>query len=591
LYFVSSYFQDELNFLRETGKDYARLNPKLAKYLAESSTDPDVERLMEGFAFLTARLRAKIDDELPELTHSLIQLLWPTFLRPFPPVALLKFTPVDKAITERHVIGAGAEVFSKPVDGQGCTFRTIDDCVIYPFEISNVHLERTRDRTTLELDFSTLSGLPLRDVKLDDLRISFCGDSSVAQMLFLWSMRYLRSLTLRGKSGQRAINVPLANISPGGLGAGESLLPQSSSAIEGYRLLQEFFFCQEKFHCIDLRNLAPLARGVEDSEFTLVFEYSRPLSAEIKVRPDNVQLYCYPIVNLLPCDAEPQLVSHDRTSYRVRPLTVDNQSLEIFSIDAVVGWRAEPERVERGVERCYPAFESFEHDAEPGDHRERAYYRQRVLPTLDGHRWEHDVSFVLHDGKAAVPSEETISIHLTCFNGRAPAELAVGDICIGTQTSPSFVTFRNITRPSAPIYPPLDGGLNWSLISNLSLNYMSLLDRRAFTAIIGVYDYFAMSNRQAERAANKRAEGIVDLQTKPVDRLFRGLPIRGLKTRMRMRESCYQTEGEMYLFAGALAEFLSLYASANSFHELEVIGEEKGEIYAWPPKIGRQPLI
>ncbi len=588
---VHSYFQDELNFLRETGKEYARLNPKLAKYLSETSTDPDVERLMEGFAFLTGKLREKIDDELPELTHSLIQLLWPTFLRPFPPVAMLKFTPLERSITERQIIPRHTQVLSRPVDGVACKFRTTGDCVIYPLEIAGAHVERTRDRATLEIAFATLSGLPLSKINLQDLRISFCGDAHVAQTLHLWSQRYLRALKLRPKGSDRETDIPVAHVCAGGLGANETLLPQTSSAFEGYRLLQEFFFCQEKFHCIDLQRLSGIAAEVDDAEFTLVFDFSRSLPAQVKVRSDNVQLYCHPVVNLFACDAEPQPVNHHRTAYRVRPLSVASAPVEIFSIDKVIGWRPGPDLTRRSAERVYPAFESFEHDIERAGRQEQAYYRQRTKPMVAGAGWDHDLSFVLHNGDAAVPAEETISIALTCFDGSRGAELAVGDICIGAQDSPSFVSFANVTRPTAPIYPPLDGSLNWNLISNLSLNYMSLLDRRAFCAIISVYDHLALTNRQAERAARKRTEGILDLETRPIDRMFRGLPIRGLRTRMKMRESCFQSEGEMYLFASVIAEFLSLYATTNSFHELEVIGEEKGEIYKWPPRLGRQPLI
>lgn len=120
---------------------------------------------------------------------------------------------------------------------------------------------------------------------------------------------------------------------------------------------------------------------------------------------------------------------------------------------------------------------------------------------------------------------------------------------------------------------------------------MSLLSRDAIAAILTVYDYQSLANRRAERAAKQRISGIKDLKTVPVDRLFKGLPIRGLKSVMTIQESAFQTEGEMYLFAAILAEFFTLYSTVNSFHELEVHASEYGEIYKWPAKIGRQPLI
>ncbi len=153
---MSSLFQDELNYLREVGKEFAKLNPKLSKYLSESSSDPDVERLLEGFAFLTSKVREKIEDELPELTHSMMELLWPNFLRPFPSTTMVKFTPNDRAITERKVIAAGTSLRSRPIEGVACQFRTTSDCIVYPLNLAEPRMERTRDRARLGLTFTTL---------------------------------------------------------------------------------------------------------------------------------------------------------------------------------------------------------------------------------------------------------------------------------------------------------------------------------------------------------------------------------------------------------------------------------------------------
>lgn len=587
---MSALFQDELSYLRDVGREFSKLNPKLAKYLSERSTDPDVERLLEGFAFLTSRVREKIDDEMSEFTHSVISLLWPNFLRPFPSTTLIKFTPNDRAITGCQVLPRGTEFFSNPVQGTVCPFRTTADCAIYPLEISNLHLERTRDSARLRLSLESLSGLPLGQIGLGDLRLTFAGDLNARQMLYLWIGRYLRSVRVVLGTDTRRFDHE-TNLRPIGFDAKEAILPQKTTAFEGHRLLQEYFVFPDKFYGFDLQSLGRLLADRTESAFDLEFEFERALPADVRLRPDSIRLYCVPAVNLFSCDAEPLIIDHRKVAYRLRTQGQNHKSVEIFSIDDVCTRRSSDDKERITVERTYPAFESFDHEIAENWKGEQVYYRKRASKSFKRAGFDYELSFVLHNAERAVPNEEALSVSLTCFNRDAAAELAVDDLSVPTEGSPVFVSFTNIIRPSEPVYPPLDGTLNWNLISNLSLNYTSLLSKDALSAILAIYDYRSASDRQAQRAAKQRLEGILGLTTKPMDRLFKGLPIRGLKSRMVLRESNFHTEGEMYLFASILAEFFSLYATVNSFHELEVLGEENGEIYSWTPKIGRQPLM
>ncbi|WP_297323353.1 type VI secretion system baseplate subunit TssF [uncultured Bartonella sp.] len=193
---MNQLFQDELSYLRDSGREFAHLNPKLARYLADTSTDPDVERILEGFAFLTSRVREKIDDEMSEFTISVIKLLWPNFLRAFPSTTMMKFTPVDRSITERQILPKGTVILSNPVQDQQCVFHTIADCTIYPLEIDHIDLERSRDSARIKIFFHTLSGLPLSQIGLTDLRLTFSGDMAVRQTLYLWIGRYLKSVSI-----------------------------------------------------------------------------------------------------------------------------------------------------------------------------------------------------------------------------------------------------------------------------------------------------------------------------------------------------------------------------------------------------------
>ncbi|GAL20894.1 protein ImpG/VasA [Vibrio maritimus] len=134
----SKYFQDELTYLREAGSEFAQYHPKLTQFLSEGTFDPDVERLLEGFAFLTGRIREKIDDELPELTQSLMTLLWPHYMRSVPSMCVTELTPHVGGLSEKTVVKRGAEMASEQVEGTQCLFQTCYDVDLYPISIAEL---------------------------------------------------------------------------------------------------------------------------------------------------------------------------------------------------------------------------------------------------------------------------------------------------------------------------------------------------------------------------------------------------------------------------------------------------------------------
>lgn len=580
-------FQDELSYLHKVGGEFSRLNPKLALHLGADGEDPDVERLLEGFAFLTSRLREKMDEEAAEFTYSLISLLWPNFLRAFPSSTIMKLTPIEGKIKKRSIIVRGTTILSRYIEGISCPFRLTSQCVVYPLEIIETKPERKGDNGLLRIDFATLSSLAVQDIGLSDLRLTFAGDMPTRQMLYLWFGRYLKKATIVFPDGKRT-NIDIKkHITPIGFSSDEAILPQTLTAFEGHRLLQEFFVFSDKFYGYDLKNIECFFAGRTDKSFSIELQFERALPGDVRIRPDSVRLYCVPAVNLFPLDADPLLIRHEKVSYRVRPHGPNAELMEIFSIDSIRSHYASDEVKRQTRIRKYEAFESFAHERHEGIPGEQVYFRSRARKSRRFHGFEHELSFVLHNSERIVPDEEAVSIQLTCFNRDLCHELAIGDIRTPRKEAADFVTYSNIVRPTRCVYPPLDGTLNWNLLSNLSLNYMSLLNRDALAAILAIYDYESFSTEQAERATKQRIEGILDLKTRPIDRFHKGLPVRGLHSEITLQERAFQTEGEMYLFAAVLARFFALYSTVNSFHELLVHGEENGEIYEWPARIGR----
>lgn len=600
----SDYFQAELDYLRDLGAEFIKENPKLDPFLAPNDPDPDVKRLMEGFAFLTGRLRQKLDDEFPELTHSLMRVLWPHYLRPVPCMSVLEFKPVPGALTDRKVITAGTSVEARPLGDPPvrCRFRTCYDVDLRPVALNTVEYRNAGSGGVLDLGIVPIGGAVLERVGMDRLRLYLHGDreSAVGSVLYLWLCRWLAEIEVRvtlGDGREVVRRHPLERFEPLGFGADHALLPWPANAFGGYRLLQEYFSLAEKFHFFDLHGLEFL-RGLEwIARVTLRFRFSKPIDDSVRIRAEHVRLHCTPIVNLFSLDGDPIRLDRRQIEYRVRPHSDQPRFHEVYSVDGVRGTLQGTSKVRRFVE-----FESFAHvhsDArgvEDDSAETVGYYRLRLAPTVVGRGVETYLAFVDAAGSAHSPPLEVVSLDLTCTNRNLPELLRLGDIDLPGLNAPEFATFSNIVKASPALAPPLDARLHWRLISNMALNRYSLANVSALREILATYDFRALLDEQAKRESAARIDGIVSIRSEDALRLKRGLPVRGRRLTLELRERSFGGQGPrgdagMFLFATVLNEFFSLYASVNSFHELHVIGSERREQYQWPRRDGLLPLL
>ncbi|WFO49896.1 type VI secretion system baseplate subunit TssF [Aeromonas veronii] len=586
---LEHYFRDELAFLRLQGREFADSYPELTRFLSEQNTDPDVERLLEGFAFLTGNLRAKIEDEFPELTHGLLNMLWPNYLRPVPSMTIMQFSVIPGAIAQPALVRLGCQLDSLPIDDVTCHFQTCHDAWVYPAEMRQITAQSGNDLSTISLDIALHAPLPLSELQLDKLRFFLGGDSYTAYELYFWLSNQLSHIELEidGKRFRQEAKA-LKSV---GFERDDALLPYPNNVYSGYRILQEYFCFPESFLFFELSGGEWPKQPLPVSEFKIHFCFDRPLPAELKIRPDSFMLNCVPAINLFQHDSEPVNLNGRQSEYPLKASYRYADSFEIFSVDQVEGWVEGNMGRSRGTPRIYQPFESFQHQIERAKQRLALYYRVRVRESVSGDGFEHSLSFVRGDETATVDLDESISVTLTCTNRSRAARLKVGSICVPTGSSPSFATFRNLIRPTRPLRPALDGSLHWTLISNLSLNYVSLLRRDALVQVLRTYDFPALHDKQAEQASRKRLAGIEEIETKPVDRLVRGMPVRGLKSVLSIRQSAFGSEGELYLFSTVLAHFFSLYASVNAFHLLEVVNLDNKERYQWPVQIGQHSLM
>ena len=583
----NKYYQDEISFLREMGMEFAQAHPEAAHMLSEGENDPDVERLLEGFAFLTGRIRQKLDDEYPELIHSLMNLLFPHYLRPIPPFSIVEFAPIQGTLRQSNRISKGTEIASVPVDGTSCRFRTCFDVDLHPLQIESVLLQTPiGGQTELKISLALEPGFSLANSDIEQLRFFLAGESG--KILYYQLCRQVDKIRLRSLVSGKSSNdlfIDSSSIRPAGFCREESLLPYPRTSFDGYRLLQEYFSFPEKFLFVDLVNLESIRSQIASDRLEIGIIFSGGLDSAVKVSMDNVRLFCTPVVNLMQTESDPILINHERTEYRIRPVGKNFRHFDIYSVDSAGGWiQGTSEK------REYSPFHSFRSGHKKSG-RDDIFYDTKVRNAVASEGMDIYVSFVNKEQTTTLPPTETVTFNLTCTNRILAEKLRIGDIRLATDTSPAFAKFRNITRVTRGIRPPIEGDLSWRLLSHLALNATSLSSVPAFKGVLELYNFHSLENQQSARANQLHLEGIVDIKSIPEDLLFRGVPIRGMTTRLGLKESHFEGDGDMFLFASILNEFLALYVSLNSFSRLIVTGVEKGETFEWPMRIGQRIVL
>ncbi|HDS1733140.1 type VI secretion system baseplate subunit TssF [Pseudomonas sp. BP8] len=590
------YYQSELTALRQLGRRFAERSPALAPFLGQAGRDPDVERLLEGFAFLTGRLRQKLDDELPELSHSLMHLLWPNYMRPLPAFSMLQFDPLKQSGAALRV-ERDTPVESLPVDGVRCRFRTCYPTEVLPLDLTSLSYSLKGDGALLSLRLTMGCDGHLGELNLSRLRLHLAGERYISQMLYLSLLRNLEGIELvpldadgkpllEASGSVMTFKMPGNSVQPVGFAEEEALIPYPLNTFRGYRYLQEYFAFQDKFLFVDLSGLDRIQSLAADTltqvrGLELRFDIRKSGIQRLRPTVDNVKLYCTPIVNLFKHDALPIRLDGKQDEYMLLPTTFAPEHCGVFSVESVTGWA--PGGL--GYQKYVP-FESFEHDPSFDVPVRHAHYsiRQRASLMHDG------LDTYLSFGTRHSEFSETLSIELVCTNQNLPRRLNLGDIKLPCEQTPEFLSFRNITAVTPSYAPPLNRDFLWKLISNMSLNYLSLANLDALKVILATYDLPRYYDQHLEKVSRSLLGGLKSIRHEHVDRLHRGLPLRGLLTELTIDPQGYIGEGDLFVFASVLNEFFALYASLNSYHELRVKSTQ-GEVYQWTPRMGLQPLL
>ncbi|MQA89724.1 MAG: type VI secretion system baseplate subunit TssF [Gemmatimonas sp.] len=604
-------YERELSYLRRTGSEFAKRYPKIAsRLLLEPSKcdDPHVERLLEGFAFLSARVQLKLEDDFPEFSEALLEVVYPHYARPIPSLSIVQFhlDPDQGKLPDGLSIAPDALLHSRPVAGATCRFRCCYPTTIWPIEVAGARwgapyelrppLGAPGAAGALALDLRAPADLGFGQLNLGSLRLHLNAEANLATTLYELLCNNLVEIVVRDPtpgSKLEPIFLPPTALRPVGFAPDEGLLPYGKRSFVGYRLLQEYFAFPEKFLFFELSGLERLRAEEFGSRAEVVFLFSpfgrpeRRAMLEAGVSADTIRLNCTPIINVFPQTAEPILLDQKHYEYRIVPegrLRVGTGVYSVEDVVAITPDASEPVRFE--------PFYSLHH---AGRHAEERFWYARRRPT----GWRADegtdvfLSFVDRSGVTARPHRTAITARLLCYNGDLPSRLPFGDPT-GDFELPGGGPIRRIValvKPTEVIHPPLGRAQLWRLVSQLSLNYTSLVDGGADA----LKELLRLHNSADSEAGEKQIQGILQVRGGPaysrVESEYGLTFARGQRVEVDFDEEQF-AGGGVYLLANVLNHFLGLTVSLNSFCTLVARSRQrKGTLAEWAPRSGWKTLL
>jgi type VI secretion system protein ImpG len=624
-----SYYERELIFLRQIGAEFAAKYPKIAGRLMlepDKCEDPHVERMIEAFAFLAGRIHLKLDDELPEITEAFLNVLYPHYLAPIPSISIARFAldPEQGKLTAAYQIDRGTILYSRPIQGTPCRFRTAYPVTLWPIEVDSAAFEsldpvgsRGRwERAEIRIGLRCANGTHLGELKagrdekaslIDSLRFYLSGEPQLVYPLYEAIFNNAVAVELRpksatGRSGQGSggrkgispINLPASSLKTVGFEPDEGLLGYTARSFLGYRLLTEYFAFPEKFLFFDLTELAPAAREGYGEQFEVVIHLRDVLPPRAPVSADTFRLGCVPIVNLFSKIAEPIDLTQEQHEYRVIPDIHQQGATEVYSIDSVTS--NSPYR--NSIHTLQP-FYSFGHAREREQEGSFWYATRRPSQRRDDQGTEVYLSLVDLGFNPRAPGVETVTAHITCTNRDLPGKLPFGSKAgdFDVEYAGPLARVRCLRKPTETFRPPLRRGAHWRLISHLALNHLSLVEDKggspeALREILMLYDFLDSAATRKQIYGIERVSGrrVVRQTGHASSRIGAGFA-RGIETTIEFDEGQY-AGGGVFLFASVLEKFLGLYTSVNSFNQMVAVTKQReGELKRWLPRAGDQHLL
>jgi type VI secretion system protein ImpG len=617
------YYNEELRHLREMGSEFAKAFPKIAARLGMEGlevTDPYVERLMEGFAFLAGRIQLKIDAEFPRFTQRLLEIVYPQFLAPTPSMLIAQVHPElgDPALAAGLTLPRGSAMLSQPgkAGATPCEFRTAQALTMWPLELTQAEYfthaadlpmaavpEWRKYRSGLRLRLRTTAGVDYAQLGMDDLRLHCSGIDDVAYRLHELACGHALGVlvlpTRRPAAWHEALDGEcLATV---GFEDEQALLPQSLQGFEGYRVLQEYFAFPQRFLFFDIQGVGEALRRHGGNEVDVVILFDRADNALLQaVDATSLALNCVPAVNLLDRRCDRIHIGPESNELHVVPDRTRPMDYEVHTVTEVLGYGS-------GVNsewRFLPFYNAFHTEARSHN----AYYSVQREPRLmsqvqqrDGPRSSYIGSevylSVVDAHEAPFPAElRQLGVRALCTNRDLPLLMPVGsargDLTL-VQTAP-VKSISVIKGPSRPGSALREGNIAWKLVNQLTLNHLSLTDTDAEHGAAALREILRLHAPSGDAGAQRQLDGLRSVQLQSVVRRlpFPG-PItfgRGVEIKVEVDDLSFEG-ASAFLLGCVLERFVARHVSMNGFTQTRLHSVARGDILLGRPRCGMRPIL
>jgi type VI secretion system protein ImpG len=616
------YYNRELRYLRELGGEFARDFPKVAGRLgldAFECADPYVERLLEGFAFLAARVQLKIDAEFPRFTEQLLDVLYPNYLGATPSMAVAQLRPDPKqgGLADGFLVPRGTVLRGNLRAGEStaCEYRTGHDVTLWPIELLAVtHAPYMGDlgdlrfssrrplRATLRLRLRTTNGLPFSAIALDRLDLFVRGNDPITFKLYEALLAGWVGLAVRD-AGATATAAPAVDgqVKPLGFEPGEALLPCGPRTFHGHRLLHEYMTFPNRFFFAQCAGLGPLIRQCRGREIEVVVALDRhDATLESSITTDYLGLFCTPIVNLFPKRADRIGLSDRDHEHHVVPDRTRPMDFEVHSVVEVKGLGRKGE-----VRRDFRPF--YRRTARDGDSPDAAYFTLHRAPRLASARQQERgarssylgsetfVSLVDSRGGPYASDLWQLTVDTLCTNRDLPLRMPLGgrtDFVV--ESGAPVEAVRCVAGPSPPRPSHAWGETSWRLVNHLTLNYLSFTDDKEGQGAVALREFLRLYADLSEPGIQRQIDGLRSAVGRSVIRRlpFDGPPSfsRGTEVTLECDDAAF-AGSSVFLFGTVLSYFFSRFASINSFCEVVLRTLQRGEIARWPMQLGERAAI
>jgi type VI secretion system protein ImpG len=613
------YYNRELQFMRETGAEFARSYPRVAARLGLDElecADPYVERLLEGFAFLAARVQLKLDARHPQFTQQLMELVYPGFLAPIPSAAVVEIMPdlEEGSLKEGVLVPRGSSLKTPLGKGErtSCEFRTSQDVTLWPLTVTDAkYLSGTgavsgqgltvdsRTRAAIRLRLASVGGIPISTLPVGALNLYLKATPGVASRIYEQIHANCIGVRIRALPAQQAeVALPASCVVEVGFDDRAALLPLPRAGFGGFRLLQEYFILPERFMFVGLSGLSGALRSCTtgEVEITLLLDRAQPV-LENALDASQFRLNCTPIVNLFPKSCG-RVELHGRdVEYHVLPDRNRPQDFEVYGIEKVTG-------ITRDGGGNFPIAPFYSAAHRSAANEDRAYYTIQRRPRLASMRQARTGERTSYLGSECFISvadsaqrfergeAPQADVEALCTNRDLPIQTSFGkgrtDFLL--ESGAPVASIRCITGPTLPRPAPTWGESSWRLVSHLSLNYLSIESQ----GIDLLRDFLALYANQNDSVAARQIEGLKAVNVVPV---VRRMPVpgpishgRGLSITLTLDDAAFEGTGLLPLSA-ALERFFGRYVSLNSFTQLRLLSTTRGDIKQWPVRIGSRHIL